>query len=250
MTKRASPKPLTLKLDGELQIEDFKNAVDAFCELVKAVAADMPQGQHIRWKVQVKEGSNIIQLLPTSPRTPIAQLNQVVQTIEKGVSSLAAGRKKRPLHFTDNAMKHTKKLAKIANSDLFISLKTNEKQLLLSAQVTASVDAYLEPHYQDYGSTEGELVVVSASDYLVFYLVDAVTQQKIRCIVPEELETRVLSAFRKRVMAWGLIKYRADGLPVSIQVDDFKVFQADADLPSIDDFLSSLPTPKAVVHAA
>jgi hypothetical protein len=48
---------------------------------------------------------------------------------------------------------------------------------------------------------------------------------------------KAVKAFRKRVSVIGLVKYRRNGTPLSIDVDDIHVFDPDSELPSVDDVI-------------
>jgi hypothetical protein len=241
-TGRKIQKPLTLKLDGELSILQFRTAVDAFFELAQNVASEFASDRSdVKWTVAVREGSAIIELRPHSPTLPPERLQGVVGAIENGLKDLERGEKKRPEFFTDQALLNAKKLAKVAGEQLFVSVKTPRTERRVSSQVVATVDKHLEPTYKDFGTLEGTLQIVSAADAgLEFRLLDPILGLRIRCIVNEEMEQRVLGAFRKRVRVWGLIRYRSDGTPVSIQVENFEVMRLNSDLPTIDDIIGIL----------
>ena len=111
--RRKHPKPLTLKLDGELSIQQFRSAVDAFFELAQNVATEFSTDRSdVKWTVAVREGSAIIELRPHSPNLPLDKLESVVGAIENGLKVLERGEKKRPEYFSDQALLSAKKLAK------------------------------------------------------------------------------------------------------------------------------------------
>jgi hypothetical protein len=55
-------------------------------------------------------------------------------------------------------------------------------------------------------------------------VVDPLTERPVRCWVNDELFEQAYRAFRKRVAVTGLIHYRKDGQPNSIEVDELVVF--------------------------
>lgn len=239
--KSVQVKPLTLRLNGPLSPEKFLTAVSSFIDLSKEVSNEIVGKRTVQWTVSVKEGSAVFEMHPHSSHLERAQLTKVVQAVETGITALSKGERKRPRHFNDDAMESAKKLAKLASADLFVTVKTPKAEVRLSALLVASVERHLEPEYEDYGSVEGVLEVVSGMEKLSFRLRDSLLDYQVRCLVNDELESRVLQAFRKRVIAWGMIRYRADGIPTSIQVEEFEVFQQDEKLPTIDQFLAVLP---------
>jgi hypothetical protein len=238
-------KPLTLKLDGEISIGQFRSAVDSFFEMAQNVASEFTaERAEVKWTVGVREGSAVIMLHPRSSTMPPERITELLSVIETGIGALERGDKRRPKFFNDNAMQNAKKLARLANDQLFVSVKAARIERKVSSQVIASVDRHLEPAYQDFGTLEGKLQIVSAADGgLEFKLLDPVFGHRIRCFVEPETEERVLKSFRKRVRVWGLIKYRADGVPVSIRVDDFEIVLPNSELPTIDEIMGILADP-------
>ena len=71
---------------------------------------------------------------------------------------------------------------------------------------------------------------------------DTVLRQSIPCYVPEDKLPDAFANFRKRVEISGLIHYRRNGVPVSIDVDAMAPIPDDDELPSIDDVRGILRT--------
>lgn len=69
-------------------------------------------------------------------------------------------------------------------------------------------------------------------------VVDPLNDRAVRCWVNDDLFDEAYKAFRKRdarVSVTGLIHYRKDGQPNSIEVDELSVFPERSDLPSADE---------------
>ena len=61
------------------------------------------------------------------------------------------------------------------------------------------------------------------------------THNSVRCYFNEDNVDDYVKAFRKRVAVYGEIRYRKDGVPVSISVQDFRVLREAHELPSASD---------------
>lgn len=62
-----------------------------------------------------------------------------------------------------------------------------------------------------------------------------VLRQKVRCYFPEELLPDVFEKFRKRVEVSGVIHYRKNGTPISIEAERIDALPDDSELPNARD---------------
>ena len=60
-------------------------------------------------------------------------------------------------------------------------------------------------------------------------------RQRVRCYFPEELLPSVFERFRKRVEVSGLIHYRKNGAPISIEAEHIVGLPDDSELPTAED---------------
>jgi hypothetical protein len=87
--------------------------------------------------------------------------------------------------------------------------------------------------HEDFGSIEGRLERLPGRERLHFAIYEPLGGQDIRCeIAADELLEQAMTNFRKRVEVYGTIKYRKDGKPVSIRVEEIVPFPASDKLPS------------------
>ena len=105
----------------------------------------------------------------------------------------------------------------------------------LTEKTVANVDALLGSAIKDYGTVEGYLRVLSVQGGTFIAVVDPLNDRAVRCWVSDELFDKAYKAFRKRVSVTGLIHYRKDGQPNSIEVDDLSVFPERSELPTAEE---------------
>ncbi len=90
--------------------------------------------------------------------------------------------------------------------------------------------------YSDYGTIDGKLQAIQESGgILKIKIKDPLFPRAIECSLPESMIEEALSTFRRRVEISGLIKYRKNGTPVSINVENIEVMPDDDDLPTAED---------------
>ena len=92
----------------------------------------------------------------------------------------------------------------------------------------------------DPGSVDRELSVLSARKGVHFVIYEPVWDRPVRCTVPDALLETMMSLWRKRIAAHGMVHYRPDGLPARIEAEEIEPFLDDNELPSHDDVLGAL----------
>jgi hypothetical protein len=85
---------------------------------------------------------------------------------------------------------------------------------------------------KDYGGLEGKLEILNKRKKLHFVICDFINDKPVRCNFSEELMNKALACFGKRVYVFGLIKYKKNGEPISIEVEKFKAFKTEKELPT------------------
>jgi hypothetical protein len=95
--------------------------------------------------------------------------------------------------------------------------------------------------YSDYGSIEGRLHTISILGNLKLKIKEILTNHNVSCKIPEKMRQESIDAFGQRVMATGIIRFRADGTPTRIDIDQpLFVFPEEAQLPSVQSIIGLL----------
>ncbi len=230
------PSDLTLEITENLSPDRFVEAVRAFFGYVKEVSASVTQ-EDPDWVVRVKEGSQLIGVDPRAALpSPIFQ--KIHARASLGVSALALGNLNEA-QLTDGALKHLRKLSEISlkskGATFPIRLWVEKKPIEIKKEIATLIEKDWRIEYCDAGTLDGRLEAIQDKSGLSFSIRDPVFNQAIRCSFPESLLSKALAAFRKRVEVSGVIHYRKNGKPVSIDVADIEILLDDADLPTLAD---------------
>lgn len=237
-TKADIETDLTLEITGNAVTPDkFVRGVRAFFalinELAKSAAGD---GQPPQWIVQVKRGSNLIGVVPQPGYDPVI-VQRVLATMPDGIRSLEASDEK-PRGFTEAAMRSARDLAKIVGEDdeddTNVRVWIKRDPVPMTAKTVAHVASIFQGETEDYGSVEGRLQVISERGGLHVLIAEPLYNRTIRCRVNEELMKEALNLFGQRVEAYGMIKYRRDGVPTSITVEEFVPFPDASQIPPFE----------------
>ncbi len=230
---------LTLEFgSGRIPAEIFGRGVEAFLALIREVSSRVAGGSDaIRWYVSVSQGSALVHASPEPVDVGIETARTVVRSVQRGVGSLFS-RSERPEHFSDKALHAARVLAEIATRDdeanpIPVRLLAAGHATSVARSTLEHVDSILGPHTEALGSIEGRIETISERKAPKFYVYDTLTDRPVRCYFEEDLFDDVVDLFksRQRALIYGLIKYRSDGEPVSIRVEELRPLRAQDRLP-------------------
>jgi hypothetical protein len=231
------PTDLTLEIDADITPEQFMAAARAFFGSVDEVARALaPDGILPRWRVQVREGSNLLAVEPTNGAPP-AVVEAVYARLEDGVRHLANG-DLQGSRLPDAALRHLKTLSELTESKkrpVPLRLWVKREPTALNPEIARVIREDWRADYRDYGAIEGRLTAIQEQGTLQLILKDEWMALSVKCYVPEEMLPEAFKTFRKRVEVSGIIHYRKNGHPISVDVESIDELPSDDQLPTADD---------------
>lgn len=233
------PTDLTLEIGENLSPERFMTAARAFFGYVEEVGRQLsPEGDAPKWTVRVREGSALLAVEPP-PAALVEALLPIYNRIERGIARIAEGQID-SAELTEGALRHLEALASIARGpqDRIIPLRVwvRRQPVGLDHRIAEVIREDRQTDYNDFGTIEGRLETIQDHrGSLQLQLRDPLLKQKIRCYFPESMLADVFDKFRKRVEIAGVIHYRSNGLPISIEVQTIDALPDDSDLPTPED---------------
>lgn len=242
---------LSLKIDGDISIEAFREALVNFIQVLHEVDEAVSGTRSTRWKLaDMHRSSPAVLTWVGEPRpTPKAKSKprdlapKVAEAMIAGIEKLERG-DGRPLAFTDDALDATKRLAhlrmrhgitSIGISGEVVDRKSKRpksiKTLDLTERTAASVNDLIGPKYTSQGSVEGMLQAVNSRGTLYFVVYDSIWNSRVKCDIPEHLKAKALAAFDKRVLVRGLVSTDSSGHPRLVKAEDIDEFPTRDELP-------------------
>ncbi len=228
---------LAIELDADsISAGDFYIALEAFLtllrEITRGVNNKMPRDA---WLLRVQEGSQVIAIHADSSRLSPEVASNVYSAMFDGLDSLES-EATIPMYYTESALESARTLSRIAQGKkdrhVPIRILSRKRSHVVTRNMFNNVSEILDWKYEDLGTVEGTLEVVSAHNGYEFRIYEPVWQRVIRCNFDEELLKEALGCFKKRVEVQGLVRYTKDGFPVSIKVLKIAEFPDSSDLPS------------------
>lgn len=231
---------------GLIPLTSFRIAIEQLTILLNEVAREIgePKPSRISWGVAELSLSSPAKISVESTEEETEGISgRTFSVVVKGFANLLK-EKVRPEYFNDSALESAQRLARLTTDHLArvnIYSDIPDHQVYLSEQIAVNITGILE--YLDYyGSVEGGLELISGREgqRLFFRVQDRVNNVGVRCYIPDDLLEKALSAFRKRVIASGIIKSDNNGIPRSIRVESIEVISGEESLPQAEDLFRQL----------
>lgn len=228
---------LMLEIDGrDVTPRRFLRGVRAFFGLVDEVTrAIVGPADEVQWAVRVKSGSALVGLVPARSTVAPEVLDGIYATVQRGVEGVERAAEE-PERLPPGALKHIRDLGAVAGAgeqdDAIVRVWTRRKAVQVTHKTVAHAAVLLDEDHEDFGTIEGRIQVVSERGDLHVYVTEPIRQRQVRCVFPDEMLPAFLAAFRKRVEITGRIRYRRDGVPVSIAATKLTEFPGPDELPS------------------
>lgn len=235
---------ITLELDGsEITPEKFRKGVNAFVGLLEAITKSVCRDDPlVEWRIRVKAGSNLVGAVTAEGANP-NHVRRILALINEGLEQFELAGEVPPI-YPDDAIKRIRDLsnlaAKKAEDDTRVSVWVERRRREITPAMRGAARAALRPAFSEYGTVEGHLSVLSDRQGLHFLIYERIWDRAVKCTVPDNLLDQMMTLWRKRVAAHGLVHYRSDGLPTRIETDKIEAFLDDNELPSHDDVLGIL----------
>ncbi len=229
------PSDLALEIGDDISPDDFLALARAFFGYIKEVSdALLPDGERIDWTVHVKEGSSLIGVEP-SKAAPIEVVRNVYARTVRSVSLVASGQIE-SAQLPEAALKHLRVLSGMSapSKDRRRNLRlwVERKPIAIDDAMARVITEDWRAAYSDYGVIEGRLDTIQDRGKLEIHVHDAVFRQTVRCFFPEEMLAKAFENFRKRVEVSGIVHYRRNGIPISIEVTQIDRLPDDSELPT------------------
>jgi hypothetical protein len=255
---------LSLRIDGDITIEAFNDAIASFQRLLREVERSVAgERATIRWTLREIHRSSPTLLTwegttrqrrrrrreapkPTPDYAPV-----VGTTLLSGIGQLERG-EGRPDKFSDDALDASSDLSRVQARRAITSLALigengNKEQgpnvRNVTARVAASVKDIIGPKYTAPGAVEGTLQAINAHGLLYFVIYDSIYGSRVRCDIPDRLKRDALDAFEQRVLVSGTVARDSEGHPRHVTVTDIRPLNAEVfpdDLPADPDFTDGL----------
>jgi hypothetical protein len=238
---------LSLRIDGDITIEAFREALAGFLHLLREVEQSVAGERTVRWTLEGLHHGSPATMIWKGEARPAKQTKKVVvikpdyapivgRALLSGVRRLEHG-EGRPADFNDEALDATLALARVTKrqgiSALSITGENSGAQpeapvtLDVTERTAAAVEEIIAPRYTAPGAIEGVLQAITSRGGLYFVIYDSIFSSRVRCDIPAILKTKALDAFDHRVLVSGMVSRDAEGHPRHIKAQNIDPFPDD-----------------------
>jgi len=212
----------------------FIKAVRAFLGLVDEITTGLCDPERmIEWTVQVYSGSNLIGVTAL-PGIPDKSVLKLVGILSSGIEAFETSAIE-PDHFSDQAVKYLRDLGSLTDgiepNRTSVHIWGRKNVVEITRNSVKNYTRLYRDEIKDHGSIEGKLQTVSERGGFHVVIYEPVWDKAVRCYLSDDLLEIALANFGKRVQVFGQIKYRKDGSPISIQIEEISGFPDSDDIP-------------------
>jgi len=236
-TAKDIPSDLAIEIAANLRPSEFIAAARSFFNYVDEITKTTVGGDEVEWRVKVNDGSNVLAAVPsTSIHT--STINAICSRMTGNIGDLLDGNFDES-QVSESAFKSLKHLSELVrdsgDNPNTVKVWIKKKPIHLNRNISRLIQEDWRADYNDYGTLEGVLQAIQDGRSLTIKVKDLLFDNPITCYLKEGLLEDALSNFRKRVELSGIIHYRKNGTPISMNVHSFEVMPNDDDLPSAGD---------------
>lgn len=192
---------LTLRLDGEVSLSAFMEAMESFHDLVNALSEDVTPSAEIIWVVTGLEAG--------SARATVrgqARINDESDNIERVVRAYEVVGKALQadniIPYSPRIQKHAYRLANVLNGHITaLHLQTSDEDAVIVRRSIAEPPKPLA----SYGIVDGRVLSIMSRHQLSFALYDTIYDRAVTCYVQRGREDELRRAWSKRASVEGMI---------------------------------------------
>lgn len=226
---------ITLEIDEEvISIADFQKATDSFLGLVRELSkAVSSNADSSAWQIKVYVGSAGVGVMapPSSGLDPFRIRNVMVS----GLKSLANGI--RPGEFTDKAIEQARALASLfKKSTIEPNIRIwsqREESVKIGRSIANGANKLLSLDHEEDGTVDGVLEKVDGHGKLQFFVYDVIDNHSVKCEFTSDQLPQALASFQQRIEVVGRVKFRKDGVPVSIKASRIINYPSKSEIPTL-----------------
>jgi hypothetical protein len=205
---------LTLRLDGEVSLTAFRNAIESFADLVDALAEDITPSAVIAWVVTHLEAGSAVATIRGQPAAD-HQVDDVARVVHAYAIVGKALESNNVIPYSPRVQEVARKLTDVLHGRVTaIHLQTAKDDATIVQRWTTDA---LKP-VASYGAVEGRVLTLASRRDITFTVYDTVYDRGVICCVQQGREDDIRRAWRKRVVVEGWVnRDPITGQPASVR---------------------------------
>ena len=236
---------LTIRVTGKqeaIPFDSFLKIAQSALEVLHGLDAKISRDQKpsVRWQIERITMSSPLTMVVfgESIDTETDISSQVIQDFRTGLESMEAGTYTIPPNFTIGTLESLKDMVSVLEDGVAdVTVMTPNTEPVKPTQRTAqNVQALIGPdEYVEYTTVEGRLEMLSVHGGRNFNIYDVLHKTRIACHFPSTMIETAKNAFNQRIEVTGKARYKRNGLPFSVQVENIRILKEKHQLPQFKD---------------
>lgn len=205
---------VVLALEGDVNLEQFSEAVNRFKTLLNLLAQEVAADTKIEWDLEDLQYGSAIMAVDGRADTDEPVL-RVVSAFEDVGQSL---QQHQPIRYSRHVAREAEALTKLIGNDIkVVRLGTARKEAIIYGLFDSKQQKTAQP-LVSFGTVKGRVQSISNRGKLRFMLYDAVFDKPVSCYLQEEYQHLLTDIWDKIVFVSGRVTRQPDsGQPVSVR---------------------------------
>ncbi len=206
---------ITLRLSGDVLLDEYAIVVRHLGFLVKALAKDVAGGVEVEWNVDDLQGGSAVTTLRglAKQKDLQPQVEEIVKAYEQVGVSMEQGLR---IPYSEEVADAARGITGVLNGRIDdVRFETEEAEAIITS-APSSPSERRRPSMYAYGAIEGRVQTLSSRNELKFTLYDAFGRG-IPCHLQKGDEDMMRDAWEKWVVVEGWVRRDASGQPLSIR---------------------------------
>lgn len=242
---------LCITIEGQLGQIPFntlatmaRNSCDILQELDNAISAK--PGGSMEWFVSgiSTEASLTVAIEPKSKLKDVDYSPKVAELFVDGLAHIQKEHTTPP-YFSDYGLRKALSIAKTLHRNGAEAIKVEDIERkasgLIKADVVDSLKKLISIRYQEIGSVEGTLEVISVHGYPRITIYHSITRRSVNCKFTPELLEVAKEGLGNRVIARGTVYFNYVNEPVKVDADGIEIMPKEKELPMAKDLRGMVP---------
>jgi len=244
------PKRLELTVEGErgqLSFETLatviRNSFDILTNLDSAVSSQ-PRGSLDWFVTDISFGSLII-TIEARPKLPdVDNGPKVVGAMVNGLAHIQREHTTPP-YFSDYELRKADAIARALQKEGARAVRIRDidekTTAIIEPEISSEISQLIKVRYQEIGSVEGRLEMISIHRQPRFSVYHSITQRSVRCKFESKILDMVKEALGRRVIVSGVVYYNYRHEPIRVDLQKLTILPREEELPSPKDLRGMVP---------
>jgi hypothetical protein len=200
--------------EATFPLRELSETLNDLLHILSQIEANVAPGSHVTWEL---DGDPEIKLRANVNGVSAETLDAIVGEAREGFRATATPREAFPKGIEPKTRRRLRSvITRLTNIAPLMVEAINRDPIVIDRQQPLAAPSIARPLSVERSEIDGALDVISVRGRPHFVLFEHGTNQRVNCVLPDELMPRVKEALGRRVVVEGMVRYRVNGRPLSV----------------------------------